>query len=340
MIILGIESSCDETAVAIVRNGTEILSSQIRSQIELHRAYGGVVPELASRNHMSAIHPLLEAALNEAQLSWDEVDGLAVTQGPGLPGALVVGVTTAQTLSWLLDKPLMGVNHLEGHVYANFLAFGEALKFPLLILLVSGGHTQLIQMQDHGVYQVIGSSCDDAVGECFDKVARLLGLDYPGGPEIDRLARQGNPFAFDFPLSMQDSWDFSFSGLKTAVLYKVRELERQGDDLPVADLCASFQRVAIDNVLNKTLRYAREHGVKQISITGGVSANSLLRERLQNEVSDGIEVFMPPLRLCTDNAAMIAACACYRWQPVSSLNLEVRPRWPLAASASATEILS
>lgn len=330
MIILGIESSCDETAVAIVQDGRQILSSQIRSQIELHRAYGGVVPELASRNHMAAIHPLVASALEEAQLSWEQIDGLAVTQGPGLPGALVVGVITAQTLSWLLDKPLMGVNHLEGHVYANFLAFGSELDFPLLILLVSGGHTQLIEMRGHGEYEIVGSSRDDAVGECFDKVARLLGLEYPGGPEIDRLARQGNDRAFDFPLSLPDSFDFSFSGLKTAVLYKVRELEKQGP-LPVADLCASFQRAAIDNVLHKTLRYAQENGIEQISVTGGVSANSHLRERLRLELPEGMKVFMPPLHLCTDNAAMIAACACYRWKPTPDLNLEVRPRWPLSA---------
>lgn len=324
MIIMGIESSCDETAVAIVRNGREILANQIRSQIALHRQHGGVVPELASREHLKSIHPLIQAAFEEAALDWDAIDGLAVTQGPGLSGALVVGLTTAQSLAWLWDKPLMGVNHLEGHIYANFLAFGDQIRFPLLVLLVSGGHTLLIEMHDHGKYTLVGSSRDDAIGEAFDKVARLLGLAYPGGPEIDRLAQAGNPEAFAFPRSLPESYDFSFSGLKTAVLYTLRKLE---GELPIADLCASFQAAAVDAVLHKTLRYARERGIRQISITGGVSANSLLRSRLQ-AVND-CEVFMPPLALCTDNAAMIAASAAYRWQAVDPLNLTVKPRWPL-----------
>lgn len=330
MNILALESSCDETAVAIVRDGRELLANQIRSQIDLHRVYGGVVPELASRCHLEAIHPLIAAALEEAGLDWDGIDGLAVTQGPGLSGALIVGLVTAQSLAWLLDKPVTGVHHLEGHIYANFLAFGDQIKFPLLVLLVSGGHTQLIEMRDHGVYQLVGSSRDDAVGEAFDKVARLLGLPYPGGPAIDKLAREGNREAFSFPRSLPGTYDFSFSGLKTAVLYKVQELKRSGEPLPIADLCASFQAAAIDTVLEKTLRYAREHKIPQISITGGVSANSLLRERLTSAAqAAGIEVFMPPLSLCTDNAAMIAACAHYRWNPSPDLDLTARPRWPL-----------
>lgn len=331
MIVLAIESSCDETAVAIVRNGTDILANQIRSQIDEHRVYGGVVPELAARAHLEAIHPLLGSALTESGLTWSEIDGIAVTQGPGLSGALLVGMTTAQSLAWLLDKPLMGVNHLEGHVYANFLAFGNAVSFPLLVLLVSGGHTQLIEMRGHGDYSLIGSSRDDAIGEAFDKVARLLGLGYPGGPAIDILARQGNSKAFDFPRSMPKTFDFSFSGLKTAVLYKLQELEKKPEALPLADLAASFQAAAIDSVVSKTFRYARQHGIKQISITGGVSANSLLRERFKAETESGVyEVFMPPLGLCTDNAAMIAACACYRWQVQDPESLSVRPRWPLS----------
>lgn len=333
MIILGIESSCDETAVAIVKDGRHLLANQIRSQIEDHRLYGGVVPELASRKHLEAIHPLITAALEEAGLDWPEIDGLAVTQGPGLSGALVVGLTTAQTLSWALEKPLMGVNHLEGHVYANFLAFGPEIQFPLLVLLVSGGHTQLIEMRGHGDYSVVGSSRDDAIGEAFDKAARLLGLPYPGGPEIDKMARSGNPQAFDFPQSMPKSFDFSFSGLKTAVLYKVQALQKalkEGESLPVADLCASFQKTAVDTVLKKTVRYALQQGIQQISITGGVSANSYLREQLQVlSEQHGLRFFIPPLQLCTDNAAMIAACACYRWQPAGQLDLKVRPRWPL-----------
>lgn len=332
MIILGIESSCDETAVAIVRDGREVLANQIRSQIELHRAHGGVVPELASRCHLEAVHPLLLAALAEAGLGWDAIDGIAVTQGPGLSGALLVGVTTAQSLGWLLNKPVMGVHHLEGHIYANFLAFGDRLRFPLLVLLVSGGHSQLIEMRGHGDYQLVGSSRDDAVGEAFDKVARLLGLPYPGGPAIDAIARQGNPDAFEFPRGLPESWDFSFSGLKTSVLYKVQALQRQGAELPVADLAASFQAAAIGALLDKTLRYAQAKGIQQISVTGGVSANSLLRGRLAAAAGQaGIETFMPPLGLCTDNAAMIAACAGWRWRPSAALDLTVRPRWPLAA---------
>lgn len=329
MMILGIESSCDETAVAIVRDGQQILANQIRSQIDLHRVHGGVVPELASREHLNSIHHLLEAALAEAELSPDALDGLAVTQGPGLSGALLVGLTTAQSLAWLWNKPLMGINHLEGHIYANFLAFGKQIRFPLLVLLVSGGHTLLIEMQAHGDYTLVGTTRDDAIGEAFDKVARLLGLPYPGGPEVDRQARSGNPAAFAFPRSLPDSYDFSFSGLKTAVLYALRKIDGPP---PVADICASFQQAAIDSVLEKTFRYARERGIQQISITGGVSANSLLRSRLQ-ALQEEFEVFMPPLALCTDNAAMIAACAAYRWQPVNTLDLTVRPRWPLVSMA-------
>lgn len=329
MIILGIESSCDETAVAIVRNGREVLANQIRSQIALHRVHGGVVPELASREHLNSIHPLIEAALAEADLGPEALDGLAVTQGPGLSGALLVGLTTAQSLAWLWQKPLMGVNHLEGHIYANFLAFGDQIRFPLLVLLVSGGHTLLIEMRDHGDYTLVGTTRDDAIGEAFDKVARLLNLPYPGGPEVDRLARTGNPTAFDFPRSLPESYDFSFSGLKTAVLYALRKI---AGPPPVADICASFQQAAIDSVLDKTLRYARERGIQQISITGGVSANALLRSRLQ-ALQGEFEIFMPPLALCTDNAAMIAACAAHRWQPAATLELTVRPRWPLVTPA-------
>lgn len=337
MNILAIESSCDETAVAIVKDGRQILSSQIRSQIPDHRIYGGVVPELASRKHLEAMHPLIEVALTEAALGWAEIDGLAVTQGPGLSGSLVVGITTAQSLALALDKPLMGINHLEGHVYANFLAFPDQIHFPLLVVLVSGGHTQLIEMRAHGDYKLVGSTRDDAVGEAFDKVARLLGLDYPGGPEIDRLAQSGNPKAFDFPRSMPNSFEFSFSGLKTAVLYKVRELEAQGP-LPVADLCASFQQAAIDSILKKALRYARQNQISQISITGGVSANSYLRQQLQAELERQksttyrqapLQFFIPPLSLCTDNAAMIAACAYYRWQGQKREQISARPRWSL-----------
>lgn len=334
MIILSIESSCDETAVAIVRNGQDILSHEIRSQIADHRQYGGVVPELASRQHLEAMQPLLKVALDKARVGWDAIDAIAVTQGPGLSGALVVGATTAQTLAWLLKKPLIGVNHLEGHIYANFLAFGDDITFPLLVLLVSGGHTQLIEMRGHGDYVLVGETRDDAVGEAFDKVARLLNLPYPGGPEIDRLAQEGNPFAFDFPISLPHDDDFSFSGLKTAVLYTLQDLEKAGTPIPVADVCASFQRAAIGSLLKKIKRYLKHSQVSALSITGGVSANRYLRSVLDTFAQEEkLQVFMPPLALCTDNAAMIAACAYYRWreQP-NQLALEtfqVRPRWPV-----------
>lgn len=338
MNILSIESSCDETAVAIVRNGTEILAHEIRSQIEDHRLYGGVVPELASRQHLEAIQPLIQSTLQAAHLSWDDIDAIAATQGPGLSGALVVGLTTAQTLAWLLDKPLVGINHLEGHIYANFLAFGQEIAFPLLVMLVSGGHTQLIEMKNHGEYVLVGETRDDAVGEAFDKVARLLGLPYPGGPEIDKMAQQGNPFAFDFPMSLPRDDDFSFSGLKTAVLYTLQDLEKSGKPIPVADVCASFQRAAIGSLLSKIKRYLKHHKVSALSITGGVSANRYLREELADFAKKHqLKVFMPPLNLCTDNAAMIAACAFYRLQAglaqPQQEALSVRPRWPVVIKA-------
>lgn len=334
MIILGIESSCDETAVALVQDGHTILASEIRSQIAEHRQYGGVVPELASRCHVEALHPLLASALETAGLDYAQVDAIAVTCGPGLQGALLVGVTAADTLAWLLNKPLIGVNHLEGHIYANFLSFADAIQFPLLVLLVSGGHTQLLRMDDHGIYRVLGGTRDDAIGEAFDKVARLLNLPYPGGPEIDRLAREGNPDAFHFPRSMRHEDDFSFSGLKTAVLYAVRKLQANNQPLPVADLCASFQQAAIETLLEKTLNIAARQGIQQISVTGGVSANSYLRRRLaEAAVQQSLQIFMPPLRLCTDNAAMIAACAWYQWQRQPEdlrFRIQTRPRFPLS----------
>lgn len=332
MNILSIESSCDETAVAIVHDGQTILAHEILSQIESHRLYGGVVPELASRQHLEAIQPLLKKALNQAQLTWEDIDTIAVTQGPGLSGALLVGLTTAKTLAWLLKKPLIGINHLEGHIYANFLAFGTEIQFPLLVMLVSGGHTQLIEMKAHGEYNLVGETRDDAIGEAFDKVARLLKLPYPGGPEIDRLAQEGNPHAFDFPISLPNDDDFSFSGLKTAVLYAVQALEKAGEPVPVADICASFQRAAIGSLLKKIKRYFIHHPVSALSITGGVSANTYLRTELSHFAQQrNLQVFMPPLSLCTDNAAMIAACAYYRLQKDSSFDadLTVRPRWPV-----------
>jgi len=332
MIVLGIESSCDETSIALLKDGKQILSLVTHTQIKDHQIYGGVVPEVASRKHLEYINPLLEQAFAEAKLKWDQIDGIAVAQGPGLQGALLVGVTAAQTLAQLLKKPLMGVNHLEGHIYANFLAFGEQIEFPLLVLLVSGGHTQLIEMTGHHQYKVVGETRDDALGEAFDKSARIMGLGYPGGPEIDALAVNGDAKAFDFPIAIPKEPDFSFSGLKTSVLYKVKDLKKQSDELPLANLCASFQKAAIGAVIKKTFRYAKAHQIKQISITGGVSANSYLRAQLkQIGQSQNISVFMPPLSLCTDNAAMIAACGYYQFKDEKvPKKIEIYPRYPIS----------
>lgn len=332
MLILGIESSCDETAIAIVRDGQEVLSNQVSSQVKLHARYGGIVPEIASRKHVETIHLLLEDSLKEAQISPQAIDAIAVTNGPGLQGGLLVGITTAQTLAWLWDKPLIDINHLEGHIHACFLAHPE-IDFPLLVLLVSGGHTELIMMTDHGQYKVLARTRDDAIGEAFDKVARLLDLPYPGGPQIDKLAKLGNPQAFNLPIAMKNKPDFSFSGLKTAMLYTIRDLQESNQPLPVEDLCASFQEVAIESVVFKAINYARKNKIQQIAVSGGVSANSLLRSKMmQRSEKHGIKCFIPPLNLCTDNAAMIAASAYFKWQKMprdSFDNLKVYPRYPL-----------
>lgn len=335
MLILGIESSCDETAVALVEDGHRILCSHISSQIALHRPYGGVVPELASRSHLEQFNPLLGLALQTAGCTYQDIDAIAVTVGPGLQGALMVGFTAAQTLSWLWQRPLLGVHHLEGHIYSAFLGTATEPQFPLLVLLVSGGHTQLLSMAAHGQYEIVANTRDDAVGEAFDKVARMLGLPYPGGPAIDQAAQSGNEQAFLFPTAMRHQADFSFSGLKTAVLYTVRELEAQTNPLPVADLCASFQRVAIDSLMLKLSRHLQSHRYQQVAIVGGVSANSRLRQQLQQlSQQQQWQSLIPPLDLCTDNAAMIAAAAYYRQrycvaQP--SFSLQVKPRLPLVA---------
>lgn len=333
MLILGIESSCDETAVALVEDGCRILCSHISSQIALHQPYGGVVPELASRSHLEQLNPLLDLALSTAGCTYEDIDAIAATIGPGLQGALMVGFTAAKTLSWLCQKPLLGVHHLEGHIYSAFLGTGQIPQFPLLLLLVSGGHTQLLSVAGHGQYEIVANTRDDAVGEAFDKVARMLGLSYPGGPAIDQAAQSGDPQAFSFPIAMRHQADFSFSGLKTALLYTIRELEAQNKPLPIADLCASFQRVAIESLMLKLIRHLKNDNYKQVAIVGGVSANSYLRKQLQQlSEQQHCQYLIPPLNLCTDNAAMIAAAAYYRQrfcpeQP--SYPLEVKPRLPL-----------
>ncbi|WP_068677009.1 tRNA (adenosine(37)-N6)-threonylcarbamoyltransferase complex transferase subunit TsaD [Oceanobacillus sp. Castelsardo] len=306
-IILGIETSCDETAVAIVKNGKEIISNVVSSQIESHKRFGGVVPEIASRHHVEQMTLVLEQAFDEGQITWDDIDAIAVTEGPGLVGALLVGVNSAKALAFAKQKPLVGVHHIAGHIYANRLE--QEFEFPLLALIVSGGHTELVLMKEHGQYEVIGETRDDAAGEAYDKVARMLGLAYPGGPHIDRLAHEGKE-TIDFPRAWleEDSYDFSFSGLKSAVINKIHNAKQRGETLKDEDIAASFQASVIEVLTKKTLRAAKEYKVKQVIVAGGVAANKGLRITLMNAFSEtNIPLYVPPLSLCTDNAAMIAA---------------------------------
>lgn len=335
--ILGIESSCDETAAAVVENGREMRSNVIATQIDLHKQYGGVFPEVASRQHILSIYPVIEEALQRAHLSLDNIDAIAVTRGPGLAGSLVVGMNTAKGMAFGRNLPLIGVNHLEGHIYSAWVYPADtpqpppAPEFPLLALLVSGGHTELILITDHLHYERLGATLDDAAGEAFDKVARLIGLPYPGGPSIQKAADEGNPTAFDFPRSRLDgTWNFSFSGLKTAVLRVVRQLQEVNKQLPVNDLAASFQACAVDVLFTKTMKAAREFNVKSIVVAGGVSANRALRNAFLNQRE--FPVHIPPLSLCTDNAAMIAAAGYYHFMngQVDPLDLDVMPTWPLS----------
>lgn len=312
--MLGIETSCDETAVAIVKNGTAIISNVVASQIESHKRFGGVVPEIASRHHVEQMTIVLEESFNQSGLKWDEIDAIAVTEGPGLVGALLIGVNTAKALAYAKNKPLVGVHHIAGHIYANRLE--KEFEFPLLALIVSGGHTELILMRDHGDYEVIGETLDDAAGEAFDKVARMLDLPYPGGPHIDRLAALGED-NLNFPRAWLDegSFNFSFSGLKSAVINKIHNAEQRGDQLRKEDIAASFQASVIDVLVEKTLRAARQYEVKQVIVAGGVAANKGLRTILEEKFTGtNIPLLIPPLSLCTDNAAMIAAAGTIAYQ--------------------------
>ncbi|MCM3241035.1 tRNA (adenosine(37)-N6)-threonylcarbamoyltransferase complex transferase subunit TsaD [Heyndrickxia oleronia] len=308
LIILGIETSCDETAAAVVKNGREIVSNVIASQIESHKRFGGVVPELASRHHVEQITLVIEEALKKAELSFEDIDAIAVTEGPGLVGALLVGVNAAKAIAFSRNIPLVGVHHIAGHIYANRLV--KEMSFPLLSLVVSGGHTELVLMKEHGDFKVIGETRDDAAGEAYDKVARTLHLPYPGGPHIDRLAHEGTA-TIDLPRAWleDDSYDFSFSGLKSAVINTLHNAEQKGISIDPKNMAASFQASVIDVLVTKTLKAAKEFKVKQVLLSGGVAANKGLREELEKAFATimDIELVIPPLVLCTDNAAMIAA---------------------------------
>lgn len=314
-LCLGIESSCDETAASVVAGGRTILSSVVASQAELHKVYGGVVPEIASRRHIELILPVIDQALQEAGTKPEELACIAATHGPGLVGSLLVGLMAAKALAYALKRPFIGVNHIEGHLYANFLEH-PSLEPPAICLTVSGGHTELFHVQDFGEYRRLGRTRDDAAGECLDKVGRLLGLSYPAGPEIDRLAAEGDPKAFRFPrgLAGEETFDFSFSGLKTAALNEINRVKQRGGPVPAADLAASLLEAVVDVLVDRTIRAARATGVRRVMLSGGVAANRRLRQRMREACeAEGCELYFPSLALCTDNAAMIASAGYFRF---------------------------
>ncbi|MBD5545101.1 MAG: tRNA (adenosine(37)-N6)-threonylcarbamoyltransferase complex transferase subunit TsaD [Lachnospiraceae bacterium] len=314
--ILAIESSCDETAAAVVRNGREVLSNVISSQIELHKLYGGVVPEIASRKHIEKINQVIEEALAKAGMTLDEITAIAVTYGPGLVGALLVGVAEAKAIAFAKKKPLLGIHHIEGHISANYIE-NKQLEPPFACLVVSGGHTHLVIVKGYGQYEIVGRTRDDAAGEAFDKVARAIGLGYPGGPKIDELSKKGNPDAIAFPRARVEhaEYDFSFSGLKSAVLNYLNSCEMKGEEVNRADVAASFQKAVIDVLVEHALRAVEEYGFTKLAIAGGVASNSSLRERMKRECAKRkIEFYHPSPILCTDNAAMIGAAAYYEYR--------------------------
>jgi len=334
--ILAIETSCDETACAVIENGRALLASTVASQMEMHARFGGVYPEVASRQHVLSIIPVVEQTLVQSNITLKDIDAIAVTRGPGLAGSLVVGMNMAKGLALGTNLPIIGVNHLEGHIYSSWVYnAGESVPpephFPLMALLVSGGHTELNLMTDHLTYERLGSTLDDAAGEAFDKVARLLSLPYPGGPSIQKAAEGGDPKRFKFPRARLDGrYDFSFSGVKTAVLYEVNDLKKKGKQLPVEDLAASFQAAVVETLFDKTMQAAREYNAKEILIAGGVSANRALRNIFQSQKE--FKVNIPAFSLCTDNAAMVAAAGYYRYAlgHLSGMEMDVQPTWPLS----------
>ena len=332
VLILGIETSCDETAAAVVKNGREVLSNVISSQIDLHTLYGGVVPELASRKHVENINPVIEQALKDAGCTLDDITAIGVTYGPGLVGALLVGVAEAKAIAYAKGLPLVGVNHIEGHVCANFLE-NKDLEPPFLCLIVSGGHTHLVRMKDYGEFEILGMTHDDAAGEAFDKVARAVGLGYPGGPKVDKEAKNGNPGAIDFPRGHIEGsvYDFSFSGLKSAVLNYLNHAEMMGESVNRADLVASFQQAVVDSLTSRAIAAALEFGEDKIVIAGGVASNSCLRENLERECrAHHLAFYRPSPIFCTDNAAMIGSAAYYEYRK------GVRSGWDLNAIPNLT----
>lgn len=315
-LILAIESSCDETAAAVVRNGREVLSNVISSQIELHKLYGGVVPEIASRKHIEKINQVIEEALEEAGVTLADVDAVGVTYGPGLVGALLVGVAEAKAIAYAAGKPLIGVHHIEGHISANYIENKE-LEPPFICLVVSGGHTHLVRVADYGVYEILGRTRDDAAGEAFDKVARAIGLGYPGGPKIDKLAKEGNEKAIAFPKAKVagSPYDFSFSGLKSAVLNYINSCQMKGENINEADIAASFQKAVIDVLVEHAMMAVKDFGSGKLAIAGGVASNSALRAAMEKACDEnGVEFYHPSPIFCTDNAAMIGAAAYYEFQ--------------------------
>ena len=308
VLTLGIESSCDETSVAVIKNGREILSNIIDTQIPIHEKYGGVVPEIASRNHIEAISRVTKLALKEANVEFKDIDAITPTYGPGLVGALLVGVSYAKALSFAINKPLVGVNHIQGHIAANYLTYKE-LKPPFLCLLVSGGNTQIVYVRNYTEFEVLGKTRDDAIGEAFDKVARVVGLDYPGGPKVDKLAKTGTPNIKLPKTHFENSLDFSFSGIKTAVI----NINHNTKDINKADLCASFEKTVTEVLIENVRKAIEQTGMKSLAIAGGVSANSYIRSEILKLQNDDLKVYMPDLKLCTDNAAMIGSAGYYNF---------------------------